>query len=147
LAFSFNQWDTKSIVFLVWDNVFKIEFQEPVSFLTGLTDRLKEVAGAVSSYNYLTVVQSSGYGKTRSICELTITLKRIPLIYVCFRNEGSTGYPPATPLSDVILKELVAAKDIDDAHTVAGQWIRAIKTYYEKDLFSRPADLLNNKVG
>ena len=66
---------------------------------------------------------------------------------MCFRNEGSTGYPPATPMSDVILKELVAAKDIDEAHTVAGQWIRAmIKTYYKKDLFSKPADLLNNKV-
>ncbi|CAG8634467.1 13275_t:CDS:2, partial [Ambispora leptoticha] len=133
-----------SIVSLVWDNAFKIEFQEPVNFLTGLTDRLKEVASDSASYNYLVVVQSSGYGKTRSICELGS--KGISLIYVCFRSKSSTGYPPATPMSDVILNELMTAENIDTAHAIAGQWIRAmIKTYYDNDLFSKPADLLNNK--
>ena len=134
-----------SIVSLVWDNAFKIEFQEPANFLTGLTDCLKEVASDSVSYNYLAVVQSSGYGKTRSICELGS--KGVSLIYVCFRSKISTGYPPATPMSDVILNELMTAEDIDTAHAIAGQWIRAmIKTYYDKDLFSKPADLLNNKV-
>ncbi|CAG8545644.1 10910_t:CDS:2 [Paraglomus brasilianum] len=28
----------------VWDNAFKIKFQEPANFLTGLTNRLEEVA-------------------------------------------------------------------------------------------------------
>ncbi|CAG8525013.1 6015_t:CDS:10 [Ambispora gerdemannii] len=100
----------------VWDIAFKIEFQDPVNFLTGLTDRLKEVASDSSFYNYLAFVQSSGYGKTRSICELA---SKIPLIYVCFRSTGSTSYPPATLMSNIIL--------------------------YELDLFSKPADLLSNK--
>ncbi|CAG8465118.1 178_t:CDS:10 [Funneliformis mosseae] len=128
----------------VWDNAFKIEFHEPAKFLTGLIDRLKEVASDSVSYNYLAVVQSSGYGKTRSICELSS--KGIPLIYVCFRSKGSTGYPPATPMSDIMLKELKAAEDINTAHAAAGQWIRAMmKTYYEMDLFSKPAGLLSKK--
>ncbi len=42
---------------------------------------------------YVTLVQSSGYGKTRLIREVA---KQLITLYVCFREEKSTGYPPRT---------------------------------------------------
>jgi hypothetical protein len=42
---------------------------------------------------YVTLVQSSGYGKTRLIREVA---NQLITLYVCFRDYGSTGYPPRT---------------------------------------------------
>jgi len=78
----------------------------------------------------LTIVQSSGYGKTRAGCELAA---EFPFVYVCFRESGSTGYPPATPKSMDILRNINAAKDVDEAEVEALGWIRSIiSTFHEK---------------
>jgi len=78
----------------------------------------------------LTIVQSSGYGKTRAGCELAA---EFPFVYVCFRESGSTGYPPATPKSMDMLRNINAAKDVDEAEGEALGWIRSIvSTFHEK---------------
>jgi hypothetical protein len=44
---------------------------------------------------YTSLVTSSMMGKTRLIKEMS---RHIPLVYVCARSAGSTGYPPRTPI-------------------------------------------------
>ncbi|CAG8525671.1 5338_t:CDS:2, partial [Paraglomus brasilianum] len=79
----------------VLDKAFKVPFQQDVNYLAKLDQQIHAVAnGGNEFYNYLAIVQSSGYGKTRAALELA---KTHPLIYICLRKEGSTGYPPATP--------------------------------------------------
>ena len=50
---------------------------------------------------YVSVVQSSGFGKSRMLYELALmALKRcsqMKVLYVCARTQESTGYPKATP--------------------------------------------------
>lgn len=54
-------------------------------------------------------------------------------MYVCFRESGSTGYPPATPKSMDMLRNINAAKDVDEAEVEALGWIRSIvSTFHEK---------------
>jgi len=78
----------------------------------------------------LTIIQSSGYGKTRAGCELAA---EFPFVYVCFRESGSTGYPPATPKSKDILRSINAAKNVTKAELEALAWIRSIiSTFHEK---------------
>ena len=100
-----------------------------------LKNRLSKVSNSSENYyNYLPVVQSSGYGKTRSICELA---KSHPLIYICFRDKGSTGYPPATPKSDIMLKEIKEATNITVAEEMAKIWLKSmIFVFYEMKLES-----------
>jgi len=43
---------------------------------------------------YVAIVQSSMYGKTRLLREIARSYYRV--VYVCLREEWSTGYPPRT---------------------------------------------------
>jgi hypothetical protein len=116
-----------------------------VNYLAKLDQRIHAVAnGGNEFYNYLAIVQSSGYGKTRAALELA---KTRPLIYICFRKEGSTGYPPATPQSKELLKDLWSS-DFPYAERIALSWIRSmIRTYcQEKTGENYRENLLNNLV-
>ncbi|KAL1917910.1 uncharacterized protein VTP21DRAFT_3744 [Calcarisporiella thermophila] len=50
---------------------------------------------------FISLVQSSGYGKTRMISQIA---KNVHVLYICKRNPGSTGFPSASPLIDWVLK-------------------------------------------
>ncbi|CAB4414944.1 unnamed protein product [Rhizophagus irregularis] len=53
---------------------------------------------------YLTIIQSSGSGKSRLVGELRT--KRIFVLYICKRNETSTGYPASTPCVQQIFEAI-----------------------------------------
>ena len=50
---------------------------------------------------YLTIIQSSGSGKTRLVGELRT--KGIYVLYICKRHENNPGYPDSTPYVQKIL--------------------------------------------
>jgi hypothetical protein len=53
---------------------------------------------------YLTIIQSSGSGKSRLVGELRT--KKIFVLYICKRNESSTGYPASTPCVQQIFEAI-----------------------------------------
>ncbi|CAI2200561.1 12513_t:CDS:2, partial [Funneliformis geosporum] len=70
------------------NRAFQIDFKDHANYMSFLENQLSKVSNSSENYyNYLPVVQSSGY--------------------------GSTGYPPATLKSDVMLKEIKEATDIE----------------------------------
>lgn len=108
---------------------FNVSFRDEVGYLSALAKRIDEIANS-SDYNYLTIIQSSGYGKTRAGCELAANY---PLVYICFRQGGSSGYPPATPKSKTMLESLKKAQDLQSAEAVALAWIKSIiVTFHER---------------
>jgi len=112
------------------EKAFNVSFRDPVLYLRALCQRIRQVADTDDHFNYLTIIQSSGYGKTRAGCELAA---EFPFVYVCFRESGSTGYPPATPKSMEILRNINAAKNVTEAELVALTWIQSIiLTFHEK---------------
>ncbi|CAG8643505.1 721_t:CDS:2, partial [Paraglomus occultum] len=112
------------------EKAFNVSFRDPVGYLRALCQRIRQVADTDDHFNYLTIVQSSGYGKTRAGCELAA---EFPFVYICFRESGSTGYPPATPKSVNMLSNINKAKDVDEAEVEALGWIRSIvSTFHEK---------------
>src|SRR5581483_4138503 len=58
---------------------------------------------------YSTIFQSSGYGKSRLIKEVA---KQIPTVYLCLRDENSTGYPPRTNVGADLFERLL--KDLKE---------------------------------
>ncbi|CAG8521909.1 4143_t:CDS:2 [Paraglomus occultum] len=112
------------------ERAFNVSFRDPVGYLHALCQRISQVADTDDHFNYLAIIQSSGYGKTRAGCELAA---EFPFVYVCFRESGSTGYPPATPKSVNMLSNINKAKDVDEAEVEALGWIRSIvSTFHEK---------------
>jgi len=98
--------------------------------MNALKTRLKDTPESERHYNYLAVIQSSGYGKTRAVLQLA---QERDLIYICFRGEGSSGYPYKTPKSDKMLDHLWNAKYLGEAELTAGRWIEAlISAFYDK---------------
>ncbi|KAL1918565.1 uncharacterized protein VTP21DRAFT_3225 [Calcarisporiella thermophila] len=59
---------------------------------------------------FISLVQSSGYGKTRMISQIA---KSVHVLYICKRNPGSTGFPPASPLVDWVFKQLEVDNEND----------------------------------
>ena len=97
---------------LVDSTAFNIAYQ-PNSTLKLLDDKIEMVANPANHYeNYLTIVQSSGYGKSRAMFELAA--KR-PMIYMYFRHKDSSVYPPATLHSEILLQELNDCKNLRSA--------------------------------
>jgi len=113
--------------------------------LSVLENQINIIANSSEKYyNYLPIVQSSGYGKTRSVCQLA---SKLPLIYVCFRKKNSSGYPPATLKSDIMLTEISSAANVDSATNIASQWLWSmIKTFHDMQLEGKSSDLLVNDV-
>ncbi|CAJ0872010.1 2613_t:CDS:2 [Entrophospora sp. SA101] len=120
--------------------VFSIDYKDNDDFIRELKEQLNVITNSEGYFNYLPVIQSSGYGKTRAVCQLA---KSHPLIYVCFHSKTSTGHPPATPKSNIMHQELVNMKNIDEAHTVAFSWLRSmIQVFCEMGLEKKSEDLL-----
>jgi hypothetical protein len=102
------------------------------------------ISNSEEYFNYLPVIQSSGYGKTRAVCQLA---KNHPLIYICFRSKTSTGHPPATPKSDIMHQELISVNNIDEAQAVAISWLQSmIQIFHSMCLEKRSEDLLCHEV-
>ncbi|CAG8675230.1 13584_t:CDS:2, partial [Ambispora leptoticha] len=112
------------------EKAFNVSFRDPVGYLRVLCQRIHQVADTDDHFNYLAIIQSSGYGKTRAGCELAA---EFPFVYVCFRENGSTGYSPATPKSMDMLRNIKEARNVDEAEVEALGWIRSIiSTFHEK---------------
>ena len=108
---------------------FNVSFRDEVGYLSALAKRINEITDS-SVYNYLTIIQSSEYGKTRAGCELAADH---PFVYICFRQGGSTGYPLATPKSTTMLENLKKAQNLRNAEAVALSWIKSIiVTFHER---------------
>lgn len=62
-----------------------------------LSERIVELLDETKEFYapWLSIVQSSGTGKTRAIFELAQE-KKASLFYVCYRDKNDTGYPLAT---------------------------------------------------
>ncbi|CAG8561216.1 3828_t:CDS:10 [Paraglomus brasilianum] len=104
-----------------WSKAFTVDFRGPDDYVKELDRRLNQMASNANTttyFNYVTIIQASSYGKTRSILQLTHWR---PLIYVCFRKDDSSGYPAATPQSKVMLADINSnrADSIDNAHGLA----------------------------
>ncbi|KAG9298607.1 hypothetical protein G9A89_000826 [Geosiphon pyriformis] len=100
----------------IFEKAFTVMFRDPDGYLGALCKWISQVAGTENYYNYLTIIQLLGYGKTRADCEL---VAEFLFVYVCFYENGSTGYPPATMKSMDMLKNLNTAKNIDKAEIKA----------------------------
>ena len=107
-------------------------FQDPGSYIGYLHEEIQfGIKNANAHYNYIALIQSSGYGKSRAVGELS-KLNYWILLF-CFRSNESSGFPPKTPKSNDFLKELHESENADDAEKVALLWIsasvRMIKEY------------------
>ncbi|CAJ0747224.1 10187_t:CDS:1, partial [Entrophospora sp. SA101] len=136
--------NTNLLLSLELSRVFSIDYKDNDDFIRELKEQLNVITNSEGYFNYLPVIQSSGYGKTRAVCQLA---KSHPLIYVCFHSKTSTGHPPATPKSNIMHQELVNMKNIDEAHTVAFSWLRSmIQVFCEMGLEKKSEDLLYDEV-
>jgi hypothetical protein len=136
--------DNNKLFCLVLHLAFQTEFQDSDNFLSAIKEQLNKAANEKGYYNYLPIIQSSGYGKTRAILQL-ITAQ--PLIYVCLRQADSTGYPPMTPKSSEMLSEIENAESIDDAQKRAQQWLESmIWVFRDMHLEKKSHELLDDEV-
>ena len=95
--------------------------------MSELNRQLDLVASEITHFNYLPIVQSSGYGKTRAVYQLAASR---PLIYMCFREERSSGYPYKTPGIDSLLEGLQKAITLETAVGLAQKWIDAMVSVF-----------------
>ena len=121
---------------IVLDIAFTIPFSSNIDYIAELDRQLGSIRDSSEYFNYLTVVQSSGYGKTRAIHELA---KQYPVIYLCFRSSVSTGYPKATTHSLTLKNEIEFCDTIAKAEAVANRWLAAmVITFLDKsDVYNR----------
>ncbi|CAI2184878.1 8137_t:CDS:2, partial [Funneliformis geosporum] len=97
-----------------WEKAFKMTFQDPGSYVGYLHEEIQfGIKNANAYYNYIALIQSSGYGKSRAVRELS-KLNYWILLF-CFRSNESSGFPPKTPKSNEFLKELHECENADDA--------------------------------
>ena len=75
-------------------------FDLPRNFLEALHRHHNESQKSERYAPYVALIQSSGYGKTRLISEIA---EKVFVIYLCFREQASTGYPKATPLASELI--------------------------------------------
>ncbi|CAG8552396.1 4952_t:CDS:2 [Paraglomus occultum] len=78
-----------------WSKAFTVDFRGPDDYVKELDRPLNQMASSGNTttyFNCVTIVQSSGYGKTRTILQLAHWR---PLIYICFRKDDSSEYPAA----------------------------------------------------
>ena len=67
----------------------KSELFLKIAFASGPIDPSSNVYAMV-----IAILQASGSGKSRSIMEIGLTT---PLLYLCHREDGETGFPRRTP--------------------------------------------------
>ncbi|CAI2189830.1 16587_t:CDS:2 [Funneliformis geosporum] len=97
-------------------------FQDPGSYVGYLHEEIQfGIKNANAYYNYIALIQSSGYGKSRAVRELS-KLNYWILLF-CFRSNESSGFPLKTPKSNDFLKELHECENADDVEKLALLWI------------------------
>ncbi|CAI2191180.1 12322_t:CDS:2, partial [Funneliformis geosporum] len=105
-----------------WEKAFKMTFQDPGSYVGYLHEEIQfGIKNANAYYNYIALIQSSGYGKSRAVRELS-KLNYWILLF-CFRSNESSGFPLKTPKSNDFLKELHECENADDVEKLALLWI------------------------
>src|SRR5439155_6654695 len=57
---------------------------------------------------YIAIIQSSGYGKSRLIAQIS---QKIFVVYLCFRSIESTGYPPRSSIATTVLDKMASEDD------------------------------------
>ena len=78
---------------------FNAPYQNPdivnhfVGYLQDCSAAFHKDKGTTHFSPYVSVVQASGYGKTRLMKE---TSKRLRTVYICLREQNSSGFPPRT---------------------------------------------------
>ena len=128
------------LVLPVFEKAFKVDFQDPTNYVQELREAVMNSSKvSVTHYNYLAVIQSSGYGKTRSILEFA---KNRCHVYICFRKKDSSGYPKGTPKNEEMLEDLKKGKTLEECHAIAKKWIRSIITTFEHMTTSKDKVLL-----
>ena len=103
---------------------------------TGAADLLRFVLLVVENHRrhdywyacYFAFVQSSGYGKSRTLCELPFLKDTFYVIFVCFRKPGSTGYPPLLSWVDGFLAQLRSACKCGEAKKVWSDFVMTVIT-------------------
>ncbi|KAG9302528.1 hypothetical protein G9A89_007232 [Geosiphon pyriformis] len=114
----------------VLDIAFTVPFSSNIDYIAELDRQLGSIRDSSEYFNYLAVVQSSGYGKTRAIHELA---KLYPVIYLCFRSSVSTGYPKTTTHSLTLKNEIGFCDTMAEAEAVANRWLAAmVITFLDK---------------
>ena len=124
----------------VFEKAFKVGFQDPTNYVQELREAVMKCSKeSVTHYNYLAVIQSSGYGKTRSILEFA---KNCHHVYICFHKKDSSGYPKGTPKNEEMLEDLKKGKMVEECHVIAKKWIHSIITTFEHMTTSKDKVLL-----
>ncbi|CAJ0842277.1 3030_t:CDS:10, partial [Entrophospora sp. SA101] len=117
-----------------WDQAFRMDFKDPVDFVQYLEEHIQDGFKKYKThYNYIALVQSSGYGKTRAVGELS--KKGYWIILFCFRGIGSSGFPLETPKSGEFLKELKECRSVDEAANICLYWIGAAVQIIAKEKY------------
>ena len=82
---------------------FDIPYIDPYNFVKTIGDDLKDhmkifMGERADEYiaPYISLITSSMIGKSRLMKQLA---NYMPVIYLCFRTQNSTGYPPRSPSS------------------------------------------------
>ena len=95
---------------VVFKNAFDSPFHDPNDlvnhFISHLRDCVRKWEGSTFYSPYVSLVQSSGTGKTRLIRQLSEN--GVYVIYACLREEVESGYPPRS----LIASELLASTDV-----------------------------------
>ena len=73
-------------------------------FLRYLKKAMSDAAGGVF-LPYTSIVQSSGWGKTRLVFEFCFRCQ-VPCLYLCLRQDRNSGYPPSSSSTTTILGNL-----------------------------------------
>jgi hypothetical protein len=74
---------------------------------------------------YLSIVQSSGFGKSRACKEIATSIvdENWLTVYICCRDSESIGYPPQTQPAVEFFKKLLTASP-EEAQRLLGYWIK-----------------------
>jgi hypothetical protein len=104
-------------------------------------DCISLLNGGDKYYPYISMVQSSGTGKTRLVFEYA-QQKKVPLFYACFREISESGYPFGTLFRGQMLD---ATKDDDSAHAFVHSLIETIKSLDSEDLSQFFGDQITSK--
>ncbi|CAG8655042.1 8476_t:CDS:2 [Funneliformis mosseae] len=129
---------------------FRIPYQNPLNIVERFQNYIDKkhaywLSNKINRVPYRMVFQSSGYGKTRLIEQLTT---KIPTLYVCLRPKESTEYPPVTPIASEIFNRLNDVLNGQEWRFMFIIW-HIIKKLHEYSLTKSAIDLwkqqLNNK--
>ena len=118
-------------------NAFACEFIDTNNVQKRLLAHLQK-ATLEANVNYVALVQGSGYGKTRTIIE-TCRTNRLLSVYMCFRAEGSTGFPGRGEFVDEVLRR-IRNSDAEAGFKAIGKLLSGIVCAVEKRVLHEDFD-------